>query len=694
MKARKRMISLLFALLFALLVAPAKQMLLRHQADSFHHIFKSESEHVSEFMINGLQDSILGIDVIKRLASQHHVNIMYNSSDSLLLSGSNAPNSVMVFAFFSDPRYLDLLPINQKISLNEFNQLQIPIANSASSTRYLEIIDIGWEFYLAPIDLYDGQGFSGVIKVSGNSVAVENFRNDFQVITQAYLLPHQLPEDMDDSTKIPLRIMVNTLIQDWMISIVTFLLIIMIVYVSYLKRKDTAVKRLHGYSSLSIVLEQSKDILAISLLLFLPIYLIAFLITNNLSFRFVFDVLPHFVTLFFIVISFIFLVLIFSSVVLSLIRPSDVLKNYGRNDGFVWIMTAIKMLILLLVLNPITSTIVFVNHIVTMIQANQTYSHLYNHSYTLTARSDSVDQLLRLSEQIYPILNESYQALAIRYSFLEGSEELGPYLAHVNRNYIHHQKMTDEQGSIITLDSVNEATIIVSQSLKSDLNRFLTQSPENCRQLMASVNDCNDIHVIYTASNVSITPYFYTYDPPSKNDLELNFILIPYDLPFPFFNLFFELEDVNHASLVVEQLDPYIAKDRVMMVNLALESEKEVRSMVYQLIQSVLMILIYSLMIISILAGIYLMLFDSRKRTCAIKYTFGIRSWQTLLDPLLIQILITQVIIFSTHYLSTIQNWKATILAAILIALMEISLFLFMSRFIESRLSGIVKRGI
>ena len=694
MKSRKRMISLLFALLFALLVAPAKQMLLREQSDSFHHVLKTESKHVSEFMINGLQDSVLGIDVIKRLASQHDVNVMYNSSDALLLSKNNASNSVMVFAFFSDSRYLNLLPINQNISLSEFNQLQKPIVNTASNDMNLEIIDIGWTFYLAPIDLYDGQNFSGVLKVSGNLISVENFRNDFQLMTQSHLLPHQLPEDMDRYSKIPFRIRVNTLLQDWMISIVTFLLIIMIVYISYLKRKDTAVKRLHGYSSLSIVLQQSKDILTMGLLLLLPIYLIAFLVTSNLSFRFVFDVLPHFISLLFIIISFIFFVLILSGVALSLIRPSDVLKNYGRNDGFVWIMTVIKILILLLVLNPITSTLAFVNHMGTMIQANQTYSHLYDHSYTLTAKSDSVDQLLRLSEQIYPILNESHQALAIRYSFFEGSEELGPYRAHVNRNYIQYQKMTDEQGNIITSDSVNEATIIVSQSLKSTLNSFLAQSPENCRQLMTSVNDCSDIHVIYTASNVSITPYFYTYDPPSQSDLELNYILIPYDLPFPFFNLFFELDDSNHASLIVEQMEPYIATDRVMVVNLAFEAKKEVRNMIYQLIQSVLMIVIYSLMIVSVLAGIYLMLFDSRKRTCAIKYTFGIRSWQTLLNPLLIQMLVTQVIIFSTHRLSMTQNWKITILAAFLIALMEISLFLFMSLFIESRLSSIVKRGI
>jgi hypothetical protein len=555
-------------------------------------------------------------------------------------------------------------------------------------------MDIGWKFYLAPIDLYDGESFSGVVRVGGFPQMIEKFRNDFQMLTLAHLLPYNQPEFPENNSQISFQIMVNTLLQNWMIVIVSFLLIIITVYVSYSKRKDTAVKRLHGFSSLSIAFEQTKDMLTIGLLLILPIYFIVFVITNNLSINFALDVLPHFLSLFLIVISFIFLIVSLSGIVLSLIRPADVLKNYGRNDGFIWIMTMVKVLILLLVLKPITNTIFFVDYLGSMIQTNRTYSQMFSDSNTLTAQSDSFDQLLRASEQIYPILNESSHALAMTYSVVEGSEELGPYRAYVNRNYIRSQKLMGEQGNLIDPESVDESTIIVSQSLKETIVDYLSQSPDNCRNLIATLDDCKDLTVIYTDTNVTITPYFYTYDPPEVNDLDKNFILIPYYATFPIFNVFFELEDANLASAIVDKVDPFVSKNRVMMVNLAAEMDKQIESMIGQLAQSILLIIIYFLMILSVLAGIYLMLFDSRKRICAIKYTFGIRSWQTLLEPLLVQMFITQVIIFLAHRFFVNQDWTITLMASALIALLEISLFLFMSRFIESRLSGIVKRGI
>lgn len=693
MKSRQLILALLFGLLLTFLVTPAKQMLLRQQAASYHNILRSQSASVGEFLINGLNDTNRGIQILKQLAEQYDVNVFYSSTDSLI-AGKDASDSSVVFLILSDPKYLEILPLSRKLSLNEFNQIQEPISNSTSNPLHIEIMDIGWKFYLAPIDLYDGESFSGVVRVGGFPQMIEKFRNDFQMLTQTYLLPYNQPKFPENNSQISFQIMVNTLLQNWMIVIVSFLLIIITVYVSYSKRKDTAVKRLHGFSSLSIAFEQTKDMLTIGLLLILPIYFIVFVITNNLSINFALDVLPHFLSLFLIVISFIFLIVSLSGIVLSLIRPADVLKNYGRNDGFIWIMTMVKVLILLLVLKPITNTIFFVDYLGSMIQTNRTYSQMFSDSYTLTAQSDSFDQLLRASEQIYPILNESSNALAMTYSWIEGSEELGPYRAYVNRNYIQSQKLMDEQGNLIDPASVNESTIIVSQSLKETIVDYLSQSTDNCRNLIATLNDCKDLTVIYTDTNVTITPYFYTYDPPEVNDLDKNFILIPYDATFPIFNVFFELEDANLASVIVEKVDPFVSKNRVMMVNLAVEMDKQIESMIGQLAQSILLIIIYCLMILSVLAGIYLMLFDSRKRICAIKYTFGIRSWQTLLEPLLVQMFITQVIIFLAHRFFVNQDWTITLMASALIALLEISLFLFMSRFIESRLSGIVKRGI
>ncbi|PKM86695.1 MAG: hypothetical protein CVU85_07360 [Firmicutes bacterium HGW-Firmicutes-10] len=692
MKSRQLILALLFGLLLTFLVTPAKQMLLRQQAASYHNVLRSQSASVGEFLINGLNDTNRGIQILKQLAEQYDVNVFYSSTDSLITA--NASDSSVVFLILSDPKYLDILPLSRKLSLSEFNQIQQPISNSTSNPLHIEIMDIGWKFYLAPIDLYDGESFSGVVRVGGFPQMIEKFRNDFQMLTQTYLLPYNQPEIPENNSQISFQIMVNTLLQNWMIVIVSFLLIIITVYVSYSKRKDTAVKRLHGFSSLSIAFEQTKDMLTIGLLLILPIYFIVFVITNNLSLNFALDVLPHFLSLFLIVISFIFIIVSLSGVVLSLIRPADVLKNYGRNDGFIWIMTMVKVLILLLVLKPITNTIFFVDYLGSMIQTNRTYSQMFSDSYTLTAQSDSFDQLLRASEQIYPILNESSNALAMTYSVVEGSEELGPYRAYVNRNYIRSQKLMDEQGNLIDPASVNESTIIVSQSLKETIVDYLSQSPDNCRNLIATLSDCKDLTVIYTDTNVTITPYFYTYDPPEVNDLDKNFILIPYDATFPIFNVFFELEDANLSSVIIETVDPFVSKNRVMMVNLAVEMDKQIESMIGQLAQSILLIIIYFLMILSVLAGIYLMLFDSRKRICAIKYTFGIRSWQTLLEPLLIQMFITQVIILLAHRFFVNQDWTITLLASALIALLEISLFLLMSRFIESRLSGIVKRGI
>ena len=693
MKFRQLILALLFGLLLTFLVTPAKQMLLRQQAASYHNVLRSQSASVGEYLINDLSDTKRGIEILKQLAEQYDVNVFYSSTDSIV-AGEDASDSSVVFLILSDSKYLDILPLSRKLSLIEFNQIQQPISNSTSDPLHIEIMDIGWKFYLAPIDLYDGESFSGVVRVGGYPQMIEKFRNDFQMLTQAYLLPYNQPEIPKITSQISFQIMVNTLLQNWMVVIVSFLLIIITVYVSYSKRKDTAVKRLHGFSSLSIAFEQTKDMLTIGLLMFLPIYFIVFMITNNLSFKFVIDVLPHFLSLFLIVISFIFLIVSLSGVVLSLIRPADVLKNYGRNDGFIWIMTMVKVLILLLVLKPITNTIFFVDYLGSMIQTNRTYSQMFSDSYTLTAQSDSFDQLLRASEQIYPILNESSNALAITYSWVEGSEVLGPYRAYVNRNYIQSQILMDEQGDLIDPASVNESTIIVSQSLKETIVDYLSQSPDNCRNLIATLNDCKDLTVIYTDNNVTITPYFYTYDPPEVNDLDKNFILIPYDATFPVFNVFFELEDANLASAIVEKVDPFVSKNRVMMVNLAAEMDIQIESMIGQLAQSILLIIIYCLMILSVLAGIYLMLFDSRKRICAIKYTFGIRSWQTLLEPLLIQMLITQVIILLAHRFFVVQDWTITLFASALIALLEISLFLLMSRFIESRLSGIVKRGI
>lgn len=694
MKFRQLILALLFGLLLTFLVTPAKQMLLRQQAASYHNVLRSQSASVGEFLINGLNDTKRGIEILKQLAEQYDVNVFYSSTDSIV-AGEDASDSSVVFLILSDPKYLDILPLSRKLSLSEFNQIQQPISNSTSNPLHIEIMDIGWKFYLAPIDLYDGESFSGVVRVGGFPQMIEKFRNDFQMLTQTYLLPYNQPEIPENNSQISFQIMVNTLLQNWMVVIVSFLLIIVTVYVSYSKRKDTAIKRLHGFSSLSIAFEQTKDMLTIGLLMFLPIYFIVFTITNNLSLNFVLDVLPHFLSLFLIVISFIFIIVSLSGIVLSLIRPADVLKNYGRNDGFIWIMTMVKVLILLLVLKPITNTIFFVDYLGSIIQTNRTYSQIFSDSYTLTAQSDSFDQLLRASEQIYPILNESSNALAMTYSWVEGSEELGPYRAYVNRNYIQSQKLMDEQGNLIDPASVNESTIIVSQSLKETFVDYLSQSPDNCRNLIAAtLNDCKDLTVIYTDTNVTITPYFYTYDPPEVNDLDNNFILIPYDATFPIFNVFFELEDANLASAIVEKVDPFVSKNRVMMVNLAAEMDQQIESMIGQFAQSILLIIIYCLMILSVLAGIYLMLFDSRKRICAIKYTFGIRSWQTLLEPLLVQMLITQVIIVLAHRFFVNQDWTITLVASALIALLEISLFLLMSRFIESRLSGIVKRGI
>lgn len=693
MKSRQLILALLFGLLLTFLVTPAKQMLLRQQAASYHNVLRSQSASVGEFLINGLNDTKRGIEILKQLAEQYDVNVFYSSTDSII-AGKDASDSSVVFLILSDPKYLDILPLSRKLSLSEFNQIQQPISNSTSNPLHIEIMDIGWKFYLAPIDLYDGESFSGVVRVGGYPQMIEKFRNDFQMLTQAHLLPYNQPEIPKITSQISFQIMVNTLLQNWMVVIVSFLLIIITVYVSYSKRKDTAIKRLHGFSSLSIAFEQTKDMLTIGLLMFLPIYFIVFTITNNLSLNFVLDVLPHFLSLFLIVISFIFIIVSLSGVVLSLIRPADVLKNYGRNDGFIWIMTMVKVLILLLVLKPITNTIFFVDYLGSMIQTNRTYSQMFSDSYTLTAQSDSFDQLLRASEQIYPILNESSNALAMTYSWVEGSEELGPYRAYVNRNYIQSQKLMGEKGNLIDFSTVNESTVIVSQSLKETIVDYLSQSTDNCRNLIATLNDCKDLTVIYTDTNVTITPYFYTYDPPEVNDLDKNFILVPYDATFPIFNVFFELEDANLDSAIVEKVDPFVSKNRVMMVNLAVEMDQQIESMIGQFAQSILLIIIYCLMILSVLAGIYLMLFDTRKRICAIKYTFGIRSWQTLLEPLLVQMLITQVIIVLAHRFFVVQDWTITLLASALIALLEISLFLLMSRFIESRLSGIVKRGI
>jgi hypothetical protein len=693
MKFKQIILALLFGLLLTFLVTPAKQMLLRQQAASYHNVLRSQSASVGEYLINGLNDTKRGIEILKQLAEQYDVNVFYSSTDSLI-AGEDASDSSVVFLILSDPKYLNILPLSRKLSLSEFNQIQQPISNSASNPLHIEIMDIGWKFYLAPIDLYDGESFSGVVRVGGFPQMIEKFRNDFQMLTQTYLLSYNQPEIPENNSQISFQIMVNTLLQNWMIVIVSFLLIIITVYVSYSKRKDTAVKRLHGFSSLSIAFEQTKDMLTIGLLMFLPIYFIVFMITNNLSLNFILDVLPHFLSLFLIVISFIFLIVSLSGIVLSLIRPADVLKNYGRNDGFIWIMTMVKVLILLLVLKPITNTIFFVDYLGSMIQTNRTYSQMFSDSYTLTAQSDSFDQLLRASAQIYPILNESSHALAMTYSWVEGSEELGPYRAYVNRNYIRSQKLMDEQGNLIDSSTVNESTIIVSQSLKETVVDYLSQSTDNCRNLIATLDDCKDLTVIYTETNVTITPYFYTYDPPEVNDLDQNFILIPYDATFPIFNVFFELEDANLTSAIIEKADPFVSKNRVLMVNLAAEMDQQIESMIGQLAQSILLIIIYCLMILSVLAGIYLMLFDSRKRICAIKYTFGIRSWQTLLEPLFVQMLITQVIIVLAHRFFVVQDWTITLLTSALIALLEITLFLLMSWFIESRLSGIVKRGI
>lgn len=694
MKIFKRLLVFILLLVSFTSVQSARMLLVRQQASVFHDVRNSLSNSVEQYIFHNVTNSSHTVNYLKDKVVKHKINIFYYSSDHSYEKDKDQMTSIMLFLVLSDSEYFEKYPLNVKMDYNDFLSYSESITNQIENDVFLEIIDVGYEFALASIDKYQGESFSGNVFLTGSSENISAFRNDIQAEENISLLPFNTPNALDRSA-ISINDIYIVILGNALNSIFLFLLVLLTIYGCYLKRREITIMRLHGYRMIDIFLNLAKFILVPALLVIIPAYLISYSLESSFSFKYITQVFPYYLILFSSFMCIIVILLILFSAIFSSNNLVSVLKGKGEDRGFVTVMTIVKIVVLVFAIGPMTDTIRYIDRIINAISVNSAYQESFKNSYTFDAASESVGfNFLHYSEQIYNLLKDEIDLQMISYSSSDENLEINPYIAHVNSTYIMNQDLFKENGEKIKANDITDNTIIVSKTLKKQMIE-LTESPSLfCRLFQTEQNSCSNIRIIYTNQESIIKPYFYFHDLPLKKDLVTNYVLKLTDHPPVIINLFFSLNDPSKLEKIDSIINSSLPKDHVRIVNLHNELESNYNEMIGLLFKDVLNLFLYASMVFVVLIGSYYVIYNSIKRDCAIKYSFGIRTRISLIIPFLIQGIVT-IITFLIYTQLIIEIELSSIIKVILITIaFDLVSYLLISRNIEKSVVHVIKEGI
>ena len=694
MKNFKRLLVMILFLVSFTSVQTARLLLALQQTSAFHSVSDSLPHTVEQYIFNHVDCEDDLVNYLKEKALYHDINIFYYDTQLSFVSDGDAPQSVRLFVLLSDAAYFENYALNAPMDYHEFLNYGKPIKNQMQDDVFLEIIDVGYQFELIPFEAFQGESFSGSVYLTGNVDRISAFRNEILIEADVLLLPYDA-SSIPESTTVGIKAIYQYFLSDVINSILIFFLILLTIYGCYLKRRGITIMRLHGYQTGHIFLELFKLIMMPVGLVFIPAYAINFLLISQFSFRYLIQTFPHYLSLFLAHFLLLMALIALFAIIFSSNKLVTILKGKSEDRGFVTVMTVVKVVILFVAIGPMTKTLRLIDRVSDAISVNSTYLEYFKDTYAFEAAlGQGGFDLIQDSERTYDLLKDEVDLQSFRYMFADEDLDIKTYIAHVNLAYLNHQNLYNEQGVKIETKDITYNTIIVSQTLKKQMQEFAKSHSLFCQTFFTGENRCEDLDVIYTNQDSKIKPYFDYYNLPSEKNLDTYYILQLTDHTPIILNLFFSVDDSSEVETIRALVDEELPKNYLKVINLHEALESNYKELLRHLFKNVLDLLLYALMVFVALMGSYYIIYNATKKASAIKLSHGIRARSSLLVPFLIQSSIT--LITFVIYIQLIHELEKALVLNIIagIIIFDVVSFLLISNHIEKSLVHVIKEGI
>lgn len=593
------------------------------------------------------------------------------------------PLNFILYAYFSNQNDLDLVPLISKMNYIYFNENDEIISSKSTDSSYkLKLIEDKYSYEIIPFHLINEKLRLDHIYVSSSN---ENNLNKFQEIVNLSgnltieLIQHDLTSGVSNI------LLVSYLIfTDYGLVIGVIILMILMLFTSYLNQRNEVIKKLHGYSNTNLFFEKCKEWFKVYFIVMFACYPISFIITG-IRFEFFTKLLIYYFYACLIIGTVQIVILFLVQMVTIFTKPNQILKK-KENVPIYPILIFLKLTITFLICAILGSDLTNLVYSFKQINNIKKIEPYFENLFFLVTSDESQNVGVKFIENSEKYYNELDIRKTAYVSVLldEKNNNYGSWII-ANNAFINSLKLKTTNGETLYLES-NENANIVTES-KAEKIKSLIKFPKYC---ITPINDsCVDtkLYIIEDKSRVITLS--------EQGDLKLIedgfFISTVYKALSYSQYLFFANNPEELSKLETDVSEVFYD------IPLELKSFKEyylnsIESLNLRLFDLMKVVTILLLIIFIFIVSIYQIMYDRYKQEILVRFLNGTSITKSSIILVVPQILtsLAAIGIFTLIYKSILL---VTIIFLLLILLVELISFALFNIYIEKSVVRNLKGG-